>query len=446
MRALSACIAVVSFLMAAAWASAEAPYQVEWMRQVGTSGPDLSYGIVTDPWGNALITGCTDGDLDALNAGGSDAFAAKYDAGGNAIWIRQLGTNNVDRGWRIATDVAGNAFITGYTYGALGGSHAGGDDAFVAKYDIAGNLAWTRQLGTSTSDGGYDAATDGTGNVFITGYTNGSLGSPNAGSWDGFVAKYDGTGHLAWTRQFGRVSSDISRSIATDSGGNVFVYGSTEGALGGANAGGSDGFVAKYDTAGNMAWIRHFGTSSEETCRGIATDLSGNVFITGSTSGALAGASAGGSDAFVAKYNAAGDLLWARQLGTSEDDNSWGITTDSEGNAFITGASDGALGGANAGGTDAFVAKYDTAGDLLWTYQIGTSSDDLGRNIAADLTGAVYFTGYTYGAIGGPNAGQADAFIIKLVVPEPGTLALVVFAGLRMGWRREAGVIAHWVH
>jgi len=141
-----------------------------------------------DADGNAYITGYTSGDLGGTNAGSFDAFLSKYDGSGTPAWTRQLGTGVSDYGNGVAVDADGNAYITGYTGGDLGGPKAGFDDAFLSKYDGSGTLAWTRQLGTVPWDGAFGADADG--NVYITGSTYGGLGGPNAGEADAFLAKY----------------------------------------------------------------------------------------------------------------------------------------------------------------------------------------------------------------------------------------------------------------
>ena len=142
--------------------------------------------------GNVFITGETQGALDGQSfAGGDDIFVTKYDGAGMKLWTRQLGTAEGDQAGGVATDVEGNVFITGYTYGALDGqTNTGGSDIFVTKYDGAGMKLWTRQLGTATIDQALGVATDVEGKVFITGYTNGALdGQSNAGLLDIFVAR-----------------------------------------------------------------------------------------------------------------------------------------------------------------------------------------------------------------------------------------------------------------
>ncbi len=133
-------------------------------------------------------------------------------------------------------------------------------------------------------------------------------------------------------------------------------------------------------------------------------------------------------------------LQWTEQLGTGSDDYSYGVSADSLGNVYITGDTTGSLGGPNAGLRDAFLAKYNASGALQWTEQLGTGSSDHSYGVSADSLGNVYISGRTDGSLGGPNAGGADAFVAKYAIPEPssGVLALVGLAafGLLAARRR----------
>jgi hypothetical protein len=139
----------------------------------------------------------------------------------------------------------------------------------LSKYDASGNLQWTHQLGTASADFGLGVSADTLNNVYITGYTRGSLGGPNAGVYDAFLSKYDASGNLQWTRQFGTAYDDFSYGVTADSLGNVYISGWTEGSLGGPSAGNADSFVSKYDASGNPQWTRQLGTTDD--------DLNGSV-------------------------------------------------------------------------------------------------------------------------------------------------------------------------
>lgn len=174
---------------------------------------------------------------------------SKYDDAGSHLWTRQLGTTEFDLSIGVSADGLGNVYISGYSTGGLGGGPNAGDldvfRAFVSKYDDAGNLLWTRPIGTTSNDFSGGVSADGLGNVYVSGESHGSMGGPNAGRNDAFVIKYDDAGSLLWARQLGTTVSDISFGVSADGLGNVFISGYTDGSLGGANAGGSDAFVAK---------------------------------------------------------------------------------------------------------------------------------------------------------------------------------------------------------
>ncbi len=430
------------FLSVVSSALAEAPYNVGWLRQIGTSSEDRSHSVAVDAWGNAYISGYTFGSLGGPKAGIYDAFLTKYDSAGTPVWSRQIGSSSYDESNSVAVDASGNAYISGYTYGSLGGPNAGDADAFLTKYDSAGNVLWSRQIGTSSADESYSVAVDASGNAYISGSTYGSLGGPNAGSTDAFLTKYNSTGNVLWSRQIGTPSGDISQSLVVDALGNTYISGSTGGSLGGPNAGDSDAFLTKYNSAGNVLWSRQIGTSNSDYSSSVAVDASGNAYISGWTLGSLGGPNAGNADAFLIKYNSVGNVLWSRQIGTWTYDRSWSVAVDALGNAYISGYTGGSLGGPNAGGYgyDAFLTKYDSAGNVLWSQQIGTSSDDLSESVAVDALGNAYISGSTLGSLGGPNAGNADAFLVKYVpVPEPGSITLLIAssAGLFF-WRLKA--------
>ena len=335
------------------------PGTLAWIRVFGTDSHDVAIGIATDAAGNVYATGYTAGALAGSNAGGIDAFVRSYDSAGTLRWTRQFGTSDDDIALAIATDAAGNVYASGYTSGALEGENAGGSDAFIRSFDSAGTLRWTRQFGTSGSDTATGVAIDAAGNVYATGTTTGALDGSNAGGSDAFIRSYDSAGTLRWTRQFGTSGNDHAQGIASDAADNVYAAGYTSGAFEdseGSSAGGSDGFVRSYDSAGTLRWTRQFSASGDDVARGIASDAAGNVYVAGYTAGAFEGSNAGGGDGFVRSYDSAGILRWTRQFGTSGDDLALGIATDATGDIYVTGSTSGYSG--NPGLAAAFLRKY----------------------------------------------------------------------------------------
>jgi len=387
--------------------------KVIWTKQLGSSAHDFSWGVAADSSGNVYITGGTKGDLAGTNAGGYDAWIAKYDGQGNQQWVKQLGTSGDDKSWGIAADSSGNIYITGETTGSLGGSNAGGSDAWVAKYDNNGHQQWIQQMGSAGDDKAYGVATDGSGNIYIAGGTTGNLSGTNAGHYDAWVAKYDREGKRQWIQQLGSSQEDQSWGIAASDSGNVYITGRTTGTLAG-KAEGFDAWVAMYDSDGNQQWIKQLSSSGDDYSYGAAVDSGGNVYITGRTTGSLAGSNAGGWDAWVAKYDRVGNQQWVKQLGTSGNEFAFAIAVDASSNVYISGCTKGGLAASNAGGWDVWVAKYDSDGNQQWIEQLGSSEDEFSWGVAVDSSGNIYATGHSKGDLAASNAGGFDAWVTKL--------------------------------
>ena len=367
-------LAVLFAAMAVSTATGQNP--ASWERQFGTAGDDQARAVAVDATG-IYVAGDTTGALVGSNAGGDDAFVRKYDATGRVLWTSQFGTASDDVAYAIAvydTEV----YVVGWTYGALDRSHAvnANGDAFVRKYDANGRVLWTKQFGTTAEDYANAIAVDATG-VYVVGNTLGALGGSNAGGWDAFVRKYDANGNVLWTNQFGTYTDDFANAIVLDASG-IYVAGFTLGTLAGNSAGAWDAFVQKYDANGNVVWTKQFGSAGYDFTNAIAADATG-IYVVGYTTGSLAGNNAGGWDAFVWKCDSNGNVLWANQFGTAYDDFVWAITTDAAG-IYVAGWTGGTLSGSTAGGNDAFVRRYDTNGDVVETTQFGSTGDDqIGR-------------------------------------------------------------------
>jgi uncharacterized delta-60 repeat protein len=401
-----------------------------WTKQLGTRSLAVgtsAKGVASDSSGNIFVAGYTSGDLDGNTVTSyDDLFVTKYDSTGAKIWTRLLGVaSHYTYGNGVATDSSGNIFVVGYTDGGLDGNTlAGYYDLFVTKYNASGTKQWTRQLGVASLDTyGYAVATDSSGNVFVAGYTDGGLdGNTSMGYEDFFVTKYDSTGAKIWTRQLGVASHYThGNGVATDSSGNVFVTGYTDGGLdGNTRMGTYDFFVTKYDSTGTKQWTKQLGVASQYTQgSAVATDPSGNIFVTGFTVGGLDGNTrTGTTDFFVTKYDASGTKQWTKQMGAaSKNAYGNGVSTDSSGNCFVTGKTSGGLDGNSQTGTayDFFVTKYDSTGTKQWTKQMGVASQNTyGNGVATDPSGNIFVAGSTTGGLdGNTRTGNADFFVTQ---------------------------------
>lgn len=248
------------------------------------------------------------------------------------------------------------------------------------------NNYWIGRLGDSSTDVGRSVAIDSSGNVYVAGNSNGS------GSANMQIAKYSNSGVIQWQRSLGAASTtEAAYSVAADSSGNVYVCGQST------VSGNTAIQIAKYNTSGTLQWQRTLNRSSaNEGGNGIATDSSGNVYICGYSDYDTAT-----PDIYISKYNTSGTIQWQRRLGASSDEYGMSIAVDSGGNAYICGYT-------NVNGAfDFCIAKYSTSGTIQWQRTLGVGSSSFGYSVAVDSSSNVYVCGSTL------VGGAADLQIAK---------------------------------
>ena len=355
-----------------------------------------------------------------LLVGGLVAVSIRTAAGQEALWTRQFGSTqgNDDEPFGVVLDSADNIYVVGRTRGAFPGQTSfGSSDAYLRKYGTDGNELWTRQFGTRAIDVARGVGVDVAGNLYVVGYKWGSLPhQTRSGRADGFVVKYDSEGNEVWTRQFGTASSDSARGADVDRDGNLYVVGWTGRNLPGqTDFGRADAYLRKYDGDGNELWTRQFGTREIDVAHGVVIDGLGNPYVVGETHGVLPGQiRLGKADAYLRKYDTDGNEIWTRQFGTQEVDVAFAISVDGSGNVYVVGASEGTLPGrTEMGGWDTFARKFDSNGNEVWTRQFGTRDLDVAEGLAVDGAGNLYVVGRTEGTIPGQTrmGGRSDAFI-----------------------------------
>jgi hypothetical protein len=343
-----------------------------------------------------------------------DAFVIKYNPGGVIMWATTVSGIDTEIGSKVSADADGNVYATGYfthiadvnsyigvtngattisSFGKLGGD-GNGSDAYIVKYNTNGGVLWATTIGKSGFDKGTSIATDYFGNVYATGNYTGSININNystvssgqiltstfgtldaKGQQDTYIVRYNSTGQAIWGTSISGVNMDQGTDITTDIYGNIYATG--------------------YFT--------------NSTCINQFNHVANGVILT-STVGVL---QAGGTeDAYVIKYDAAGVVQWATNLGATGYDQGNGISVDIDGNVYATGtfqnstdimsfstissgiiltSSIGTLTG--VGGTDAYVVKYNSSGKAIWAMNIGGYGDDQGYGITTDVFGNVYAAG-----------------------------------------------------
>jgi hypothetical protein len=213
----------------------------------------------------------------------------------------------------VTTDVSGNVYVAGSTNRGLDGNTlTGTQDFFFTKYNSSGVKQYTKLLGVATKNtNAQSVTTDVSNNVYVAGFTSGGLdGNTLTGTRDFFVTKYDSSGVKLYTKQLGVATISTSGySVATDVSGNVYVAGFTSGGLDGNTLTGTqDFFVTKYNSSGVKLYTKQLGVATKSTIGiSVATDAGSNVFVAGSTAGGLDGNTLTGTqDFFVTKYNSTG--------------------------------------------------------------------------------------------------------------------------------------------
>lgn len=310
-------------------------------------------------------------------------------------WAKGAGGASQELSRAIATDALGNTYVAGEWVGTppiFDGMtfpfYSPEYKMFIVKYDPYGNVLWARCSGGSGSCGAESIAADDAGNVYVAGSYHASgimfdsvtLGNPSSG--DGYVVKYDATGNVRWAKQIGGVNC-WATSVAADGFGNAIVVGKfdfvlfADGITPVVGAGQNDIFFVKYDPAGNVIWAKAAGGPRHDVPACVKADGFGNIYMTGvytdtAAFGPVLLTNNAWFDMFVAKYDSAGNCIWAKGAGGASFDFGQSLAVDYAGNVIVSGryASPSITIGsdvfANAGssGYDLFVAKYDNDGNF----------------------------------------------------------------------------------
>ncbi len=356
-----------------------------------------AFAVTADNDGNVYVTG-TNG---ASGGTHSDIVTVKYNSLGVQVWaVRTTGPGvNNDAGRSIAVDASGNIYVAGYLHNTGSAS-----DITTIKYSPDGNILWMIHYNRQANSGdqGQELVLDAAGNIYVTGSTN----IPNAAhGTDITTIKYNPAGVEQWVMHYNPNGlADAPNSIILDNQGNVIVAGTSTGT--GPSLG--DYITIKYDNNGNQQWASRYNyQNNNDAIRGVTSDASGNVYVTGFSVSNL-----GGDDYATIKYNSAGVQQWVQRYTSpgNDHDEAFAVAVDGSGNVYVTGQ-------AAISTSDYLTIKYNSSGVQQWSAVYNNGTTDGAVDMELDANNNLFVTGFSIGT--GTNYDYVTIKYSQLVGVEP---------------------------
>jgi len=478
MRIPLLCIVLAHFLFSNSIFAQNWQWAKTTSKSVGcvSSMPTQAVASTTDSHGNIYVVGLNDScavfDFASIN---KSSYIAKYNPSGNLVWLRGAGRNVNTKINAITIDESDNIYIAGVIYGdttitfgsiTLTTRSQSNFEIFLVKYDTLGNAIWGRITSRTPNRNGNNTVggitTDKAGNVYITGtneyYFGGSVSSDTV-SYGGavfvvhpnlpgstftfdysYLVKYDGSGNPLWIKECSYpligypgllpVGWFGSTAITHDNSGGIYITGFFENfyslpisfdAFTLSDAGDVDLFVVKYDQQGNVKWAKSLGGSAMDAGYAICADVSGHIYVTGMFMSAgfpfgshnLTNLSVGANvpDAFLVKYDTAGNELWGASAGHEKWDEGKFVATNATDDVFW-----GGFFGSNdvwfdndtltnssstSGAYDGFLVKYNSTGNVEWVNNLRGADSEVPTNCILPFNGTVNY-GYVSGYFSSP--------------------------------------------
>jgi hypothetical protein len=372
-------------------------------------------GIAVDSLGNIVMVGAFHGKIDfgggpLISAGSTDAFVAKFDSQGKAIWSRRYGDAEGQEAWDVKTDAQRNIIVVGAYKGSISfgttvlTATTGSWDTFILKLDPSGNPLWVVHADAPKWQGLYNVAVDSKGDVVAVGQIHGAadFGGGPVGTgidFDILIVKVDANGKHLWSKALGKEGIQGAWGVSVDASGNIYMAGEIQGPVDFGDglvphAGDGDGFLLALDPAGELRWHRVFGAAGAQHGVATAVDSFGDVLLTVAYEGTvnLGGADLGShpvlGEAAIAKFKPSGQHVWSKRLfnsGTMGQD--FGLGVDNQGHVLVTGSTDSSVdfggGTLSVQGNALVVAKLDSAGKEVWSRAFGGAESSIRQSVLA---------------------------------------------------------------
>jgi hypothetical protein len=369
------------------------PYTSGWSKVYGGTGNDWAIGnnLQTSD-GGYLISGYTS----SYGAGGLDAWLIKTDIIGNVEWNITYGGPLDDVFSDMIKSKDGGYALSGYTTSFGAGSY----DFWLVKVNSTGAVQWSQTYGGTGSDQDYAIFQTTDGGYALIGNTN----SSGAGNFDFWLIKTDTTGNMQWNKTYGGTGAETGIAVVQNSDGGYAIAGRTTSY----GAGGTDAWLIKTDTVGNMIWNKTYGGPGTEQANAMVQTSDGGYAMFSPTTSFAVG---GGQDAWLIKTDTAGNMMWNKTYGGAGNEYAVYMIQTSEGGYALTGAQNSF----GAGGTDVFLIKTDASGNTMWNRTYGGPYNDEAYSMIQTNDGGYMMVGHTRSfGFGTANPASSDVYVIKV--------------------------------
>jgi hypothetical protein len=452
---------------------------VVWAYSFGGSGSDLPAISAIDGNDHTYLTGSFENTVDfdpgdtkfmITSPQNENAFITKTSPNGDLIWAKAFIASGRSGGMSVTVSPDGYLYATGYFYGIadfnpsedehlLGPTGTAG--LYIVKLDLDGNFVWAKSINNIGQDFRSTIRANINDDVIVVcAFTNtidadpgpGLVELTSKGKTDSFILKLDPNGNYIWVKHFGGGDVDQVRTLAFDLTGNIYIAGTFQGTsdfdpgpqtfLLSSRKGSLDGFVAKLSPDGDLLWAANLGGDMYDDIFALHTDSFSNVFAIGffrgigdfdpdsMTTNLLT--SAGRSDVFICKLDQDGNFVWAKRVGSSEDDLGYGIAIGDDQSIYVAGEfrdtvvldfAEETHRLISNGSSDVFVLKLDIDGNYIWANSLGGKGRDGCFSLLVDSKDNLVISGYHQDTVRFfPNAketvyasrGAEDIFVVKL--------------------------------
>lgn len=401
---------------------------IQWQKSLGgNNGGDHAYSLVKTTDGGYIVAGSCSSNNGIVtgNHGSSDFWIVKLTATGTLQWQKSLGGTGIDEARSIIQTTDGGYIIAGYSTsnnGDVTGNH-GAKDYWVVKITSTGTIQWQKSLGGTGNEQAFSIIQATDGGYIVAGYSMSNNGdvTGNHGDKDYWIVKLASTGTIQWQKSLGGTGSDQAHSIVQTTDGGYIVAGLTTSNNGDVtgNHGSGDCCVVKLTSTGDIQWQKALGgTNNDEAYSIIQTTDGGYIFAgySDSNNGDVTG-NHGGGDYWIVKLTSTGNIQWQKALGGTRLDESYSIIQTIDGGYIVAGNSDSNdedVSG-NHEGSDYWVVKLTSVGNIQWQKSLGGSEWDYAYSIIQSTDGGYVIAGYANSNDGDVTGNTGDDYwIVKL--------------------------------